>query len=222
MRHVTNSDWRWQRTIHKRNSHQPWIQETLYWRHNERDGVSIVCLGANQRKYQNSASLAFVRGTPHTKASNAKNVSIWWRHHVGTTCVMWFWSLTTSLEYLMTYNIRAQSPSLDGTYNILSNFFVTCHESLGYAHFVPDWCVASPFANTFVLHDDVIKWKHFPRYWPFVRGIHRSPVNSPHKGQWRGALMFSLIYAWINSWINNRETGDLRRHRAHYDVIVMY
>ena len=31
-------------------------------------------------------------------------------------------------------------------------------------------------------HDDVIKWKHFPRYWPFVRGIHRSPVNSPHKG----------------------------------------
>ena len=28
-------------------------------------------------------------------------------------------------------------------------------------------------------HDDVIKWKHFPCYWPFVRGIHRSPVNSP-------------------------------------------
>ena len=26
-------------------------------------------------------------------------------------------------------------------------------------------------------HDDVIKWKHFSRYWPFVRGIHRSPVN---------------------------------------------
>ena len=47
-------------------------------------------------------------------------------------------------------------------------------------------------------HDDVIKWKHFPRYWPFVQGIHRSPVNSPHKGQWRGALMFSLICAWIN------------------------
>ena len=42
-------------------------------------------------------------------------------------------------------------------------------------------------------HDDVTKWKHFPRYWPFVRGIHRSPVNSPHIGQWRGAFMFSLI-----------------------------
>ena len=70
-------------------------------------------------------------------------------------------------------------------------------------------------------HDDVIKWKHFPRYWPFVRGIHRGPVNSPHKAQWRGALMFSLISARINSWVNNGEAGDLGRNRANYDVIVM-
>ena len=70
-------------------------------------------------------------------------------------------------------------------------------------------------------HDDVIKWKHFPRYWPFVRGIHRSPVNSPHKGQWRGALVFSLICAWIKGWVNNLQAGDLRRHRAHHDVIIM-
>ena len=70
-------------------------------------------------------------------------------------------------------------------------------------------------------HDDVINWKHFPRYWPFVRGIHRSLVNSPHKAQWRGALMFSLICVWINGWVNNREAGDLRRYRAHYDVTVM-
>ena len=71
-------------------------------------------------------------------------------------------------------------------------------------------------------HDDVIKWKHFPRYWPFVRGIYRSPVNSPHKGQWRGALIFSLICVWINGWVNNGEAGDLRGYRAHYDVTVMY
>ena len=71
------------------------------------------------------------------------------------------------------------------------------------------------------VHDDVIKWKYFPRYWPFVRGIHRSPVKSPHKGQWRGALMFSLIWVWINGWVNNREAGDLRRYRAHYGVTVM-
>ena len=71
-------------------------------------------------------------------------------------------------------------------------------------------------------HDDVIKWKHFPGYWPFVRRIHRSPVNSPHKGQWRGALMFSLICARIYGWVNNGEAGDLRRHRAHYVVTVMF
>ena len=64
----------------------------------------------------------------------------------------------------------------------------------------------------YISHDDVIKWKHFPRYWPFVRGIHRYPVNSPHKGQWRGALMLSLICTWINSWVNTAEAGNLRRH----------
>ena len=69
--------------------------------------------------------------------------------------------------------------------------------------------------------DDVVKWKHFPRYWPFVRGIHRSPVNAPHKGQWRGALMRSLICVWVNAWVNNRDAGELRRYRAHYDVTVM-
>ena len=35
------------------------------------------------------------------------------------------------------------------------------------------------------------------------------------------ALMFSLICARINGWVNNSEAGDLRRHHAHYDVIVM-
>ena len=40
--------------------------------------------------------------------------------------------------------------------------------------------------------------------------------------QWRGALMFSLIYAWRNVWGNSRDTGDLRRHRAHYNVTVMH
>ena len=69
-----------------------------------------------------------------------------------------------------------------------------------------------------VIHDDVIKWKHFSRYWLFVRGINRSTVNSPHKGQWRGALMFSLIYAWKDGWGNNQ---DARRHCTHYDVTVM-
>ena len=50
-------------------------------------------------------------------------------------------------------------------------------------------------------------------YWPFVRGM----VDSPHKGQWRGALMC----AWTNGWANNGGPDDLRRHGAHYDITVM-
>ena len=68
-------------------------------------------------------------------------------------------------------------------------------------------------------------WRHqteaFSALLALWRGIHRSPVNSPHKGQWRRAMMFSLICAWINGWLNNREAGDFRRHRAHCDVTVM-
>ena len=44
-------------------------------------------------------------------------------------------------------------------------------------------------------HDDVIKWKHFPRNWPFVGGIHRPPVNSPHIGQWRGTLVQVMTWS---------------------------
>ena len=56
------------------------------------------------------------------------------------------------------------------------------------------------------IHYDVIKWKHFPRYWPFVQGIHRWLVNSLHKGQWRGALMFYLICA-LNKWLSKQSRG---------------
>ena len=62
---------------------------------------------------------------------------------------------------------------------------------------------------------------HFPCYWPFVRGIHRSAANSHHTGQWRGALVFSLICVWTNGWINNRDAGYNGHHSAHYDVSVM-
>ena len=68
-------------------------------------------------------------------------------------------------------------------------------------------------------------WRHqmetFSALLALCAGNSPVPVNSPHKGQWRGALMFSVIYAWINDWVNDREAGDLRRQRGHYDVIVM-
>ena len=68
-------------------------------------------------------------------------------------------------------------------------------------------------------------WRHqletFSALLAFVRGSHRSRVNSLHKGQLREALMFLLVRAWINGWVNNREPDDLRNYRAHYDVTVM-
>ena len=71
-------------------------------------------------------------------------------------------------------------------------------------------------------HDDVIKLKHFLSYWPFVRGIHWSPVNSPHKGQWCRTSMFSLICPSTNGWVNNRDVSDFRCNWAHYDVTIMH
>ena len=70
-----------------------------------------------------------------------------------------------------------------------------------------------------MLHDDVIKWKHFLRYWPFVRGIHRSPVNSQHKGQWRRAWMFFFYLRLIKrlskqswGWCSETPSRSLWRH----------
>ena len=67
---------------------------------------------------------------------------------------------------------------------------------------LPDANIITTVSN----HDDDIKWKHFPRYWPFVRRIHRSPVNSPHKGQWRGDLMFFYMH-------QNNRLSTQSRHR---------
>ena len=103
-------------------------------------------------------------------------------------------------------------------FNVVSYNF---HISSWFKHRIPDTNTWNIAAHWFEMHDDVIKWKHFPRYWSFARGIHRSRVNSPHKGQWLGTLMISLICAWINGWVNNHGAGDLRRHCASYDVTVM-
>ena len=84
---------------------------------------------------------------------------------------------------------------------------ITVHPVCSYEQFrsCASWNISKmnvlPFVD-FLKHDDVIKWEHFLRYWTFEWGIHRSPVNSLHKGQWCGALMFSLIWAWLRkqSW----------------------
>ena len=66
-------------------------------------------------------------------------------------------------------------------------------------------------------HDDVINWKHFPRYWPFARGIHRVPRTKASDAE----LYVFFDLRRINRLVNNGEAGELRRYRAHYDVIAM-
>ena len=90
-----------------------------------------------------------------------------------------------------------------------------CWRDMGWSHGKVNYILCGS------IHDYVIKWKHFPHYWPFVWGIHRWPVTSPHRWQWRGAFMFSLICNWTNGWVNNWDAGDLRWYHAHYVINVM-
>ena len=93
-------------------------------------------------------------------------------------------------------------------------------------------CLHTNWPKAFILHGkDVCVhrhtwWRHQMEIFSALLAICARnspvPVNSPHKGQWHGALMFSLICVWVNGWVTNGEAGDVRRYRAHYDVIVMY
>ena len=173
-------------------------------------GYSIVYSGVHQRKHQSSASLAFVWGIHRWPVNSPHKGPVTRKMFPFEDVIMWLvFHLFQSCRIYNKGTVLANIPMGPGDFTVSrvgslltdQGVIVTSQEGL--------------------LHDYVIKWKHLPRNWPFVRGIHRSPLNSPHKGQWRGALMFSFICAWTNDWVNNREAGDLRRHRAHYDVIVM-
>ena len=124
--------------------------------------------------------------------------------------------------WLLTDEVLWQSH--ESNFTLLALWLPFCNEYENYTFIIT---ATSPMGFAILVRhssygcDDVIKWSHFPHYWPFMWGIHKSPVNSPHKGQWRRALMFSLICAWTNGWVNTRDAGDLRHHRTHYDVTVM-
>ena len=149
----------------------------------------------------------------HLKMSSGK----WWPFCLSLNVLIWHAGNSAWYSWLSSLRSRSQTD----TYPVSPRPWrkITCKEgkdALSVTLSVTEYWMAR-----YLLHVDVIKWKHFPRYWPFEQGIHQSPVNSPHKGQWHGALMFSLSCAWINRWVNNREAGDLRCHHAHYDITVM-
>ena len=68
-------------------------------------------------------------------------------------------------------------------------------------------------------------WRHQMEPFSVLLAIcaRNSPVPGEFPAQRPVTRSFDVffIYVWINGCVNNREAGDLRRHRAHYDVIVM-
>ena len=144
-----------------------------------------------------------------------------------TEPMLWYWTIGTNFSQILseihTFSFEKMHLKISSAkwWQFCLSLNVMMHSMHMSMYIQIYWIYLFTSENWGQVHDGVIKWKHFPRYWPLVRGIHLSPVNSPHKGQWRGALMFSLICAWINGWVNNLETGDLGRHHAHYDVTVM-
>ena len=113
-------------------------------------------------------------------------------------------NITIKVRFIMNYDEVAVSLSTQSAYIFRKRYAFYPKTSSVLSKFMYDevkvTLIILLFASYFsidtsycISHDDVNKCKHFPRYWPFVQGILRSPVNSPHKGQSRGALMFSLI-----------------------------
>ena len=159
----------------------------------DQGSVCVFGLANDRRRYKVTASF------------------IGWAHYQNEPC--WWYELTMSLRIPFNtlrseQNSRHLADDIFKCVFVNENFWISNQMSLIY---VPHGIIHNtsvmalrltvnkPFPVPMLAkmpgalwHDDVIKWKHFPRYWPFVRGIHRSPVNSPHKGQWRGALMFFL------------------------------
>ena len=133
------------------------------------------------------------------------------------------WILTVDANYVVSDILVkpyfAPSPKINSASALYFDIQMLFSVLVDFGHYVNTLFNSSGAEARF--HDDVIKWKHFPRYWPFVRGVNRSPMDSPHKGQRRGALIFSLLCVWTNGRANNGDAGDLRRHCAHYEVTVM-
>ena len=164
-------------------------------------------------------------------------MSIWWRHHgassMGTSIALVSirpsirpWGFRKLYGELAIYTTMARQWGLC-VCGILCEFEVCPMFCLNH------WCVARLLGCVI---SRPLSWQNSAktlsmmtssngnifRVTRLCAGIHRSPVNSPHKGEWRGTLMFSLICVWKNGWVNNRKAGDLRHYRAHYDVTVMH
>ena len=86
------------------------------------------------------------------------------------------------------------------------------------------WIQISVLINA--THDDVINWEHFPRYWPFVRGTHRSSVNSPQRPVTRSFDVFfdlskQLSIQWWGWWFETLSRPLWRHRNEKYKLVFM-
>ena len=149
---------------------------------------STVYSDADQRKHQSFASLAFVRGSHRGPVNSPHKWPITRKMCQFDDVIMWRWNTAKIQGYI--FFCYVSYFLADQWLCVISWCYTLCAYTFNRCSMCYDRGWISIRGVNFQIHDDVIKWRHFPRYWPFVRGIHRSPVNSPHKGQWREALMF--------------------------------
>ena len=140
---------------------------------------------------------------------------IWYRcNGIGLCCGLVLFNFTYIIQGYFTGNcLSASESTLKNMANISHWSYKYGYQNNHKARLDKTMCVFHGIYRINRIKTRIQWWRHqmetFPRYWPFVRGIHRSPVNSPHKGQWRRALMFSLICILTNGWVSNRVAGDL-------------
>ena len=152
----------------------------------------------------------------HTSShGQAMGCLLWacWRkvYYNSTTLFMKIWSTVTKWKNYVSITISIWRNFLFCSYPNFNKAFAT-------PLFVTWWSGMALQQNVMMTS---LNGNIFSHYWPFMRRIHWSPMNSPHKGRWCTALMFSLICTWINGWVSNHKADDLRCHCAHYDFTVM-
>ena len=171
--------------------------------------------------------------TFYTKASPAHTYS-----YMVIYGYMWLYLLIWFIYYMAKYIIKMYFINIIEIVLLLwQKDLATLSPSRQHEEISKWYCVILPksIANLYMYFEDIGKhngrlpvdtwWRHqmeaFSALLVICEGNSPVPGESPHKGQWRGPLMFTLTCVWINRWVNNREASDLRRYRAHYDVTLM-
>ena len=192
---------------------------------------SLVYSGADQSKHQSSASNGLCAGNssvtgefPAQRASNAENVSIWWRHHgynntdaICSWIIKWSYRcwcifyvvLVLLVHYLSAVNaLRRKFYELHWLWNCVASsgkILVVCEKHILFAS---GWAKKTLFTNRFgrppswenqELHGDVIKWKQFPRYW------HLWGDSTGHR--WISVTKASDTGLWCFLWSTPEQTG---------------